>query len=421
MAVTTGATVLAFVVPFSLVVRSIEQRLEVDGVVDLATSLASFIDDEATIPEIEAGVARFETAHPDMEVEVYGRDGTVVGTDEGADDAVAEALRGQRVIRRDDTGLTVDVPNNGPFGASSDFVVRVHATGSVLDLGVRRFVLVLLGSALVAIAIGGGVGLIAARRISTPTRRLTATARRLKDGDFDARVAPAGPEELRALATTLNLLAARIDELLVRERESAADVAHRLRTPLTALNLELESMDDSPRAAALRDRADRLGEALDEVIVDMREPTPLGVDRTDLCRLVRDRLADWEQVAAATSRPLSVSQPSSGPCWVAVGVDDAKAAFDAIMGNAMTHTPPGTAVAVTLDRTEGAVRVLVDDAGSGFTDQAVVDRGHSEGGSTGLGLDIANRTATRGGGRLELGRSPLGGARVALILREDTT
>ncbi|NIT76487.1 MAG: HAMP domain-containing protein, partial [Thermoplasmata archaeon] len=63
-------------------------------------------------------------------------------------------------------------------------------------------------------------------------------ARRMGEGDLDARVEPSEPEEIRDVGEAFNQLARRLDQLLVEERESVADLSHRLRTPLTSLRLQ---------------------------------------------------------------------------------------------------------------------------------------------------------------------------------------
>ena len=73
------------------------------------------------------------------------------------------------------------------------------------------------------------------------------TAERLGRGDLDARVEPGGPDEVREVGAALNRLAARISELLAREREEVADLSHRLRTPVTALRLDVESLPEAAR------------------------------------------------------------------------------------------------------------------------------------------------------------------------------
>jgi signal transduction histidine kinase len=82
------------------------------------------------------------------------------------------------------------------------------------------------------------------------------------------------------------------------------------------------------------------------------------------------------------------------------------------------HTPDGTPYALSVRVAGGRVLLAVDDAGPGVADpEAVVSRGTSAAGSTGLGLDIAASTARAGGGELRIERSAaLGGARVVLDL-----
>ena len=97
---------------------------------------------------------------------------------------------------------------------------------------------------------------------------------------------------------------------------------------------------------------------------------------------------------------------------------DLAAAADALIGNIFKHTAEGTGFAVTLHRGEGAVLVLVADAGPGIADpDAALRRGSSGAGSTGLGLDIARRVAESTGGGLKIGTSALGGAQVQMRLR----
>jgi signal transduction histidine kinase len=91
--------------------------------------------------------------------------------------------------------------------------------------------------------------------------------------------------------------------------------------------------------------------------------------------------------------------------------------MDALLGNVFSHTPEGTAFAVTVSaRAERGVRLVVEDSGPGFPAIDAVRRGTSGAGSTGLGLDIARRTARSSGGDLTVARSPDGGARVVVDL-----
>jgi signal transduction histidine kinase len=90
---------------------------------------------------------------------------------------------------------------------------------------------------------------------------------------------------------------------------------------------------------------------------------------------------------------------------------------DALLGNVFAHTGEGDAFSVRLDHDRESVRLSVEDAGPGFPAGPVLERGQSGGASTGLGLDIARRTAEAVGGSIAIGPGPrLGGAVVAVAV-----
>jgi|GEM_PF-6416296 Signal transduction histidine kinase len=103
---------------------------------------------------------------------------------------------------------------------------------------------------------------------------------------------------------------------------------------------------------------------------------------------------------------------------VRAGTRALEALIDALISNALQHTPRTAAIAVAASVDRGWVEFTIDDAGPGFPSGAVLERGvrgrESEG--TGLGLDIARRTAVAAGGTLSIAGSPLGGARVLIRL-----
>jgi signal transduction histidine kinase len=96
---------------------------------------------------------------------------------------------------------------------------------------------------------------------------------------------------------------------------------------------------------------------------------------------------------------------------------DLAAALDALLENVFAHTPDGTPMCVEVSRlTDGGGRVVISDGGPGLNAVAA-GRGVSAVGSTGLGMDIARRTAEAAGGAMLTGTSVLGGAAVELTLR----
>jgi signal transduction histidine kinase len=136
--------------------------------------------------------------------------------------------------------------------------------------------------------------------------------------------------------------------------------------------------------------------------------------------VARDRAAHWSALADDDGGAWTLDVAPDRPPRVRLSSHDAEAAVDAPIGNVFAHTPDGSGYAVALRRHDGTVELAVDDSGAGISDpDAALAQGVTRAGSTGLGLDIARRSAEGAGGSLALERSPLGGARVHLILPID--
>ena len=156
---------------------------------------------------------------------------------------------------------------------------------------------------------------------------------------------------------------------------------------------------------------------VDDVIHEARRPVREGVIAScDAVAVVGERVAFWRVLAEDQGRILMLDT-STGPVRVSVDADDLGDALDALIGNVFTYTPDDSRFAVSVGPTAGGgARIVVSDSGEGFSDTDVA-RGTSSAGSTGLGLDIARRTAEHSGGTLTIGRATLlGGAQVTMEL-----
>jgi signal transduction histidine kinase len=322
---------------------------------------------------------------------------------------VAAARGGRAFTRTDAAGLIYLQPSVLSGGRTA--VVEVFVPAAEVYRGVWPAWLALAGLAVVLVA---GSTLFADRlgsRIVRSTRDLAAVARRLGAGDLTVRVQPTGPPELRDAARSFNAMADNLRERIDAERELAADLSHRLRTPLTALRLDAEAIPPGPVADRMRQACDLLDAELEAIITGARLGSGSG-EPTDLVEALADRLAFWSVLAEDQGRATTVVG-GERPVFVALPRDELILAIDALLGNVFAHTPEGTALRVTVSERG----LVVEDAGPGIRDPATaVRRGFSGAGSTGLGLDIARRVAHAAGGRLEIGASALGGARVALAL-----
>jgi signal transduction histidine kinase len=274
---------------------------------------------------------------------------------------------------------------------------------------------------------GLGLGLLAAaivaadqlaRRVSKPLARVAAAADAMREGDLETRVPVSGPSEVVTMATALNRLADRVGRLLASERDAVADLSHRLRTPVTALRLDTELIQEPEVAERLRGHITQLERTVDAIVHDARRPTRSdAAGSCDAAKVVRERVAFWSALAEEQERPLRTAVPEDRQLMARVNASDLADVVDVLLDNVFAHTDDGVPLEVwVVPRADGAVVLTVEDGGTGLPAGDIVSRGNSGAGSTGLGLDIARRTALASGGWLELGQSRLGGALVRVVL-----
>lgn len=398
--------VLAFVLPLAALVQRVAEDRALNAAQQLAAAIApalAAVDDPAARDDIVRGAA---TSTPGR-LSVVLPDGTVLGAPIDFDAGIDAARDGRAITVEAVGGKAVLVP---VIRADGTEVIRVHVPDGELRAGVARAWSLLAALAVALVGMAVIVGDRLARSLVRPIRDLADVAAELGEGNLDARVTPTGPPEIVEVANAQNRLAARIVSLLAAERETAADLSHRLRTPITALRLEADDLRDPEEAARIAGGVDALTRAVNQVIAEARR-THDATATSDLVAVTTERLAFWSALAEEEERTFSLEVPDEA-CVVAVAADDLAAVLDALLGNVFAHTPPGTpfAVAVT-GAPDGPVHLVVDDGGPGIAAGAEV-RGVSAGGSTGLGLDIVRRTAERSGGGLAIGRAPIGGARI---------
>jgi signal transduction histidine kinase len=274
--------------------------------------------------------------------------------------------------------------------------------------------------AAVALALIGVSVIVADRlavRVTRPASELAAAAATLGNGDLCTRSTEGGPAELAAAGHAFNVMADHLSRLIAAERAMAADLPHRLRTPLTALRMNAAALEPGQAADGTRVAIDQLEREIDLIIRAARRPAPDEPSRCDAAEVFASRFGFWSALAEDQARPCHLTG-ADRPAPVPVPRSDLAAAADSLIGNVFRHTAEGTGFAVTVHRGEGAVLVLVADAGPGIADpDAALRRGFSGAGSTGLGLDIARRVAESTGGGLKIGTSALGGAQVQMRLR----
>ena len=263
-------------------------------------------------------------------------------------------------------------------------------------------------------------------------------ARRLEAQDLrQPQPIPAAtvPREVQPLTSALNDLLVRLDAALRSQRRFVADAAHQLRTPLTALKLNIDEVLHGGGAADadwLRNisrSVERMARLSNQLLLLARaEPgASLPFERIELRALAAETGAEWVPAALRKNIELSLSAPED-PVYVRGVPLLLSEAINNLLDNAIKYHPGGGRVALEL--TAGTLAwITVSDDGPGIPaaqhEDALkrfhrVDRSGSEG--SGLGLAIVQEIVRSHGGALALGSGLDGrGLSVRIELPRDTT
>lgn len=413
--------VVASLFPVAILIRNQAQtRALSDAERDaqsVATALAVVGAGEGITPDLAEAIL-FAFGNPD-DLSAIFVGGQVVGAPVGSTENIGKAQGGVAFTAKTRGGaevlipvLTADAPIQG-----DTVVVRAFVSNEELSQGVAVAwaMLIGLGFFLLAVAVLAADGL--GRSVVRPVTELSNAAHQWGQGKLDTRVTPAGPSEIAEVGEAFNTLAGRLDELLAAERESVVDLSHRLRTPLTALRLQVGTLADPGEALSLSVDVDELEREVDNLIERARGRSAQApvTDAVDLGSVVTHRAGFWQVLADEQGRPTSISV-EAGEHPVALPIADLGALIDILIENVFAHTPAGVGYRLAVrTQGDGGSVLTVSDAGQGFVDLGVIRRGASGAGSTGLGLDIVVRTAERFGGGVRIGTSTDGGGEISVV------
>ncbi|MFD7028938.1 sensor histidine kinase [Streptomyces sp. NPDC059917] len=354
------------------------------------------------------------------------------------------ALAGRRNTYIDMSGDRPTVWAARPIDGGHTLSVRQSLADEQGELAELDQQLVAYGVAVVALAAVAGA--LLASRLSKGLRTAAETARRITDGDLDARIGspgvPGTRDEVADLSSAVDMMAASLQSRLEAEQRFTADVAHELRTPLTGLHTAAELLPEGRPTELVRDRVAAL-RSLTEDLLEVarldsnREEAALDVHRLGpLVATITERSGVAADIRFTTELPDPPPEQRPRPdpvLWTgaragAVVRSGASAyvrtdvrRLERILGNLLVNARKhgGGAVEVTVRGTTVAVR----DHGKGYPEQLLregpqrfltgtVERGQG----TGLGLTIAFGQAQVIGARVELSNPADGGAYALLTL-----
>lgn len=239
------------------------------------------------------------------------------------------------------------------------------------------------------------------------------------------------PRELHSLIGAINDLMARLGGALALQRHFLADAAHELRTPITALRLQLQLLERAPdkahHAAAmdeLRAGMARAQHSVEQLLQLSRlgpETPALQREPLDLARLARQAVGRF----SARSDELRIDLGAVVTEGMVVPGDAQQLAvlLDNLVENALRHTPAGGKVDVGAQWRDGQPSLSVADSGPGIPAaerERVFDRFYRSPGTaaatgSGLGLAIVRAVAQRHGAKVTLDAAPGGGLLVVVF------
>jgi heavy metal sensor kinase len=274
------------------------------------------------------------------------------------------------------------------------------------------------------VAVGSGYFLV--KRALRPVDQIVASAEQISSHNLSERLPAAQTgDELERLSVALNRMIERLDHAFQYSRRFVADASHELRTPMTVLQGELESLVQEPRLDA--EWRERLGSVLEEIerLVNIVEGL-FAISRLDAGEAQVEWVKfDLAQLAASTvdqmsllgeDKQIQLSCNGSKGVWVEGDRSRMKQVVVNLLDNAIKYTSEGGAVTLRVTAQNGQAVLEVADNGIGIPTEALprvferfyrVDKARSrKQGGAGLGLSIVKSICTAHHGRVEAFSTP---------------
>ena len=255
------------------------------------------------------------------------------------------------------------------------------------------------------------------RRITGPLRALADAARAFTPGGADVPVAEQGPADVRGLVSAFNALRLRVSAMLDEKDRMLGAIGHDLRTPLAALRVRIESVEDETDRARMADTIADMNRTLEDILSLARLGRPSEpVTEVDVSALVDAVCEDFRDLGATIAFDGGSRLPLPlRPTLVRRAVQN-------LLENAIKYAG---AAEVSVATAAGAVAIVVADRGPGIPDARLADvvqpftrleaSRNRETGGVGLGLALAQAIARGSGGELRLANRS-GGGLIATIL-----
>ena len=273
---------------------------------------------------------------------------------------------------------------------------------------------------ILAILLATCLGFLFARNLVHPIKRMTTTAKAIKEGDLSARTNLTGEDEIARLGETFDEMADSIERDRELERRLTTDVAHELRTPLMAIQSTVEAIvdgvfeADAERLETVNSEVQRLSRLVDAILKLSRmenRSTPLKKEIVDVGELIDGIAATHE--AFVSDSGLTFSYEREPRVRVVGDADMIRQATANLLSNAVRYTPEGGHIAVRVYiADDGMAAIAVRDTGIGLSEEERkmvfsrfwrADTGRTrESGGLGIGLAMVKEIVDRHNGWVQV-------------------
>jgi signal transduction histidine kinase len=272
-------------------------------------------------------------------------------------------------------------------------------------------------AALVAILVASSAAALMARRVARPLYELTTAASVVARGGSAPHVDEKGPDDVRNAAIAFNQMTDKVTRTLESQRHLLSAVGHDLRTPITAMRINLEFVQEDELREGLQQNLDELQQLTEQVLAAARGASGEAKRSVDLSALVESLCADLDDLG----EPVTWQNHASAP--VNCRPNEIRRAVRNLVENAVAY---GNKAEVQIASSRDGYDIVIEDNGPGIPEDDRVrvfepfvrlesSRNAATGG-TGLGLTLAKAIAEGHGGAIVLENRPSGGLRVRMHL-----
>jgi signal transduction histidine kinase len=275
----------------------------------------------------------------------------------------------------------------------------------------------IVAATVTAILLASGAAALMARRVVRPLSELTRAASQVARGGNAPPVEEKGPDDVRNAAIAFNRMTDKVTKTLESQRHLLSAVGHDLRTPLTAMRINLEFIEDDELRDRLLSNLDEL-QALTEQVLSAARGTGGEIKRNvDLSALVESLVADLDDMGEP------VTWQNHNPAPVSCRPNEIRRAVRNLVENAVAY---GSKADVQITDNGAGYEIVVEDEGPGIPEDErlrvfepfvrLESSRNTATGGTGLGLTLAKAIAEGHGGGVVLENRASGGLRARMIL-----